>query len=208
MKVNTLMACLALLSFIIGLVIFAITHSNFYEEIDEVLITGLNFSGENYSLFNSSLLFLLPGILAILITLSSIKNSIKKIENRIAQTLLLITGIYWLSFGVLTVDPFNEVSWSSFNIRSMIYLLVLVFTMFFLTLASISLTKIKFSLWITGGYLVILLSVFSALLMESHFTFHMINVSYFLFFIWLIYFGWTVDLSKTKSTLDIKKPEG
>lgn len=187
---------------------FALTHSNFNEEIDELFITSFNFTGENYSFINSSLLFLIPGILSVLITLSSIKNSTNKIENRIAQTLLFITGIYWLSFGIIKVNPFDEVNWNSFILRSMIFQLILLFTIFFLTLASRSLTRHKISSWVNGAYLVFLLTVYSALFMEKISAFHLINVSFLLYFVWLVYFGWTIDSSNRQLKKDIKKPEG
>lgn len=207
MKKNTLLSSLSILSLTLGLFIFASTHSNFKEEIDEVLITGLNFAGEHYSFINTLLIFLIPGIISVLVTLSSIKKSRNKVENRIAQTLLFITGTYWLSFGVLTVNPFDEVSWSSFNIRSMIFQLILLFTVFFLTLASRSLTGQKISSWITGGYLIFLLITYSATLMEMFSTFHLTNISFLLFFIWLVYFGWANDFSKVQTNESIKNPK-
>ena len=208
MKKNTLLSSLSLLSLTLGLFIFASTHSNFNEEIDELLITGLNFAGEHYSFINTLLIFLIPGIISVLVTLSSIKKSRNKVENRIAQTLLFITGIYWLSFGVLTVNPFDEVSWSSFNIRSIIFQLILLLTVFFLTLASRSLTGQKISIWITGAYLIFLLTAYSSLLMEKIYAFHLINISFLLFFTWLVYFGWAIDYSNPQSKEGIKKPEG
>ncbi|MBX2897988.1 MAG: hypothetical protein KF763_21275, partial [Cyclobacteriaceae bacterium] len=188
--IGTIGICITLL-FVISYVSLFIYNPQTLEEVDKVTsIAAFNITGMNGRWIIAYLNYLTIGLLNLVFVFGLFKNSKNDLPIIIGKILILISGLIWTSFGVMSWDAFSDIGIHTVMIRVIVLLTVTPLGLIFLATEMEKVVKDKFSKYytLTTGLLILLLGILSVFVYNDQ-TWMRTNVSIAIYFLWFGVFG-------------------
>lgn len=182
--------CITLL-FVISYVSLFIYNPQTLEEVDNVTsIAAFNITGMNGRWIIAYLNYLTIGLLNLLFVFGLFKNSKNDLPIIIGKILILISGLIWTSFGVMSWDAFSDIGIHTVMIRVIALLTVTPLGLIFLATEMEKVIKDKFSKYytLTTGLIILLLGILSVFVFNDQ-TWIRTNISIAIYFLWFGVFG-------------------
>lgn len=172
--------------FISGFVSLFIYNPQTLEEVDKVTsIASFNLAGMNGRWLAAYLNYLTIGLLNVVFVYGLFKLSKNDLPIVIGKILILIAGLIWTSFGVLSWDPFSNNGIHTIMIRAISILIVAPLGLIFLSIEFEKILKDKFSKYytLTTGLIILILGILSMFVFNDQ-TWIRTNISLTMYFLW------------------------
>ncbi len=188
--IGTIGICITLF-FIISFVSLFIYNTQTLEEVDKVTsIASFNITGMNGRWLIAYLNYLTIGLLNLAFVFGLFKTSKNDFPIIIGKILILISGLIWTSFGVVSWDAYSDTGIHTIMIRVIVLLTVTPLGLIFLATEMEKVVKDKFSKYYTlaTGLIILLLGILSVFVFNDQ-TWMRTNVSIAIYFLWFGVFG-------------------
>ena len=161
------------------------------EEVDNVTsIASFNLVGMNGRLMAAFFNYLIVGLLNLAFVFGLFKMSKNDLPIVIGKILILISGLIWASFGVISWDSYSDNDIHIVMIRVIALLIVAPLGLIFLGIEFEKIFKDKFSKYYTlaTGLTILLLGILSVFVFNDQ-TWMRTNISLTIYFLWFGVFG-------------------
>lgn len=172
--------------FISGFVSLFIYNPQTLEEVDKVTsIASFNLAGMNGRWLAAFLNYLTIGLLNVVFVYGLFKLSKNDLPIVIGKILILIAGLIWTSFGVMSWDPFSNNGIHTIMIRVISLLIFAPLGLIFLSIEFEKTLKDKFSKYytLTTGLIILILGILSVFVFNDQ-TWIRTNISLTMYFMW------------------------
>lgn len=176
--------------FMVGFAGLFVLNPQTYEELNHLSLVSYNIPGMNARVWVALVAYGLTGAMNILFVTGLLLDKPSKPADLVGKILLAVSGVIWLSFGLICYDPTTDIASHVLLIR----LIGMITTSFIgLLLLSIEYPRIhqdKLLKWFTllSACLILILSFLSIFVYNDD-TWIRTNVSLTVYFVWCIIFG-------------------
>jgi hypothetical protein len=172
--------------FISGFLTLFIFNPQTLEEVDNITsIASYNLSGMNGRWLAAYFNYLTIGLLNLVFGVGLFKLSKNDLPVVIGKILILIAGLIWTSFGLMSWDPNSDTGIHTVMIRVITLLLIAPLGLIFLGTEFEKIIKDKFSKYytLTTGLTILLLGILSVFVFNDQ-TWIRTNISLTIYFLW------------------------
>ncbi len=189
LRLTSLIGVLTGVFFIVGFAILFVLNPQTYEELNNLSLASYNILGMNARLW-AAVVYGITGLLNIIFCVGLLKDKPNSSAGLIGKILLIVSGVTWLSFGLIDYNPTTDIA----NHILLIRLIVMIAASFIgLLLLGVEYNRIshdKFLKWFTlsSAALISLISLLSIFVYNDD-TWVRTNVSLTTYFVWFTVFG-------------------
>lgn len=202
-NLSAIIGLLITLIYITGFAVLFSLNPQTYDELNNLCIAAYNMVDMDARLWAAIIIYLLVGILNIIFCISIFLNSSNRSLSVVGKILILISGVIWLSFGILPYDPMTDIGNHLLGIRVILIIAISFLGLLFLGAEFEVIFKDHFLKWYTiaSGLLILVLSLLSMFVFNDE-TWVRTNLSLTIYFAWFGIFGLRVlHQSENKSPL-------
>ncbi len=189
LRLTSLIGVLTGVFFIVGFAILFILNPLAYEELNNLSLASYNILGMNARVWVTSV-YVITGLLNIVFCVGLLKDKKSNSAGLIGKILLIVSGVTWLSFGLMDYNPITDIANHILLIRLIIMITANFIGLLLLSVEYDRIVKDKFLKWFTlsSAALILFISILSIFFYNDD-TWVRTNVSLTIYFVWFAVFG-------------------
>ncbi|NBW34918.1 MAG: hypothetical protein EBR30_07850 [Cytophagia bacterium] len=175
--------------FIIGFAILFVLNPQTYEELNNLSLASYNILGMHARLW-AAVVYGITGLLNIIFCVGLLKDKSNSSAGLIGKILLIVSGVTWLSFGLMDYNPTTDIADHILLIRLIVIITASFVGLLLLGIEYDRIVRDKFLKWFTlsSAGLISLISILSIFVYNDD-TWIRTNVSLTTYFVWFTVFG-------------------